>query len=51
MTRGLRGLPGIGNPRCFEFNTAFIAGALQPENVSYIDERRDVPVDQEAVNL
>lgn len=51
VTRGARGLPGIGNPRCFEFNTAFIAGALQPENVSYIDERRDVPVDQEAVNL
>ena len=51
VTRGAKGLPGIGNPRCFEFNTSYVSGALQPDNVTYIDERREVPVDPEAVNL
>ena len=51
VTRGAKGLPGIGNPRCFEFNTTFVSGALQPDNVTYIDERREVPVDPKAVNL
>ena len=51
VTRGAKGLPSIGNPKCFEINTAFISGVLQPDNVTYIDERREVPVDPKAVNL
>ena len=51
ITRGARGLPGIGSPRCFEIDTALVSGVLQPDNVTYIDERREVPVDPIAVNL
>ena len=53
LTRGAKGFPGIGSPRCFEFDTTHLQGFVSTDNVTYIDPRKDpdVDVDPDVVNL